>query len=847
LAEFGIGILDNATVRTVGTVVRSGVSQSPSGSFLRLHDLPSEEKESGFLSIVASKDNEIKRYFEIELGEFAKIPRTPICYYTPSEIRDLYETSLYLDADHAGADGDSVFNAVPGLQTSDDDRFTRKHWEIGDENVFEPIAKGGENAWIVPQITDTVEWENGGQTLRRSSTSIRTRNEEFYGEAGLTWTFIKETGRRFGYFPGGLFSHTGFMIFPWEDNSLWQTMSILNSDLYHNLFLSQTTERHWNSGEIGAVPWIEQLESGTELERYAVEQYEVKLQERIHSPVSPYYMGPDLLPEKASRDEFYYQHPHADIAQQKLDIIPEFSTLEDTIQKAARGAEKRSLKRRKSLEDIFRHVNQSIYSELGISDSTQRQIRQEIFLRTSESPEDREVPDPESVPEVPDNIDKQVKDLIHHFTMGAVREEPDGIVPLHGTDDQADVVDHIIERFQDAYGEYAEDRLVEVDGILGAESAAEEAYPNLREFIEDDLFDYHVSRMKSTPIIWKLTTERLLADSTGEGFACFVDYHSLDSGLFDRLSNQYLEPRKGELRERRSAANRRRGDESLSASEQAEAAEQYERCSNGLDQIGLFEDVIRELADTNERDFDDQSRQMARELAPKIAVFREETRKRVNTLERLREQTSDSWFKNTFSDKFWEGIDEWREEWIDALEDLEHACEEYSKPVDEPVEAHLADLFDYFNWRLKGSDHYSSTGILFMTYYFEREGADLLDDDGQPYDNLSDRRRLVASLATGIDDSSVVDDEYLEAVADDEGVESTEDLPPIAEFKALAEEIGDRCQTVSKQIPSDWSDRALSEIMTAGYQPNRKHGVEINITPLAEAEIVPETVDEKVI
>jgi len=238
---------------------------------------------------------------------------------------------------------------------------------------------------------------------------------------------------------------------------------------------------------------------------------------------------------------------------------------------------------------------------------------------------------------------------------------------------------------------------------------------------------------------------------------------------------------------------------------------------------------------------------MTSELAPKIAVFREETRKRVNTLERLREQTSDSWFKDTFSDKFWEGIDEWREEWIDALEDLEHACEEYSKPVDEPVEAHLADLFDYFNWRLKGSDHYSSTGILFMTYYFEREGADLLDDDGQPYDNLSDRRRLVASLATGIDDSSVVDDEYLEAVADDEGVESTEDLPPIAEFKALAEEIGDRCQTVSEQIPSDWSDRALSEIMTAGYQPNRKHGVEINITPLADAEIVPETVDEKVI
>jgi len=41
-----------------------------------------------------------------------------------------------------------------------------------------------------------------------------------------------------------------------------------------------------------------------------------------------------------------------------------------------------------------------------------------------------------------------------------------------------------------------------------------------------------------------------------------------------------------------------------------------------------------------------------------------------------------------------------------TLEELEHACEEYAKSSDEPVEAHLADLFDYFNWRLKGSDHY---------------------------------------------------------------------------------------------------------------------------------------------
>jgi len=52
---------------------------------------------------------------------------------------------------------------------------------------------------------------------------------------------------------------------------------------------------------------------------------------------------------------------------------------------------------------------------------------------------------------------------------------------------------------------------------------------------------------------------------------------------------------------------------------------------------------------------------------------------------------------------------------------------------------------------------------------------------------------------------------------------------------------------ISKDVSSDWADRALSEITTTGYDPNRKHGVVINITPLAEAEIVPKIVDKQVI
>ncbi|MFC4552430.1 BREX-5 system adenine-specific DNA-methyltransferase PglX [Halorussus sp. GCM10023401] len=844
LAEFGVGILDNATVRTAGTIVRSGEKGKQSGTFFRLHDVATNEKEQTFTRILSEDSDSVKRLFEVDLEEFKKVPGGSICYSTPKQVRDLHESDVRIDAERGGVDAESICDALLGILTGDKERFYRKYWENRNYDFQKPIASGGSEAWITPQIQSTVGWGEHGKEVKRSSGSIRAANEDSYGKEGLTWTYIKETGRRFGYYPaGGLFSTKGPLLIPQTDISLWMLMGIINSDLYLAIFLSQTVEREWNTGEVGAAPWIPSLEDAGEIAELAYEQYRIMVAGRTQNPASPFYIGPSLLP--LTKDaQFFHEHPHNEEVQIDSQHIGPRPASKSIIE-VGREAEKQNIYRRRNLENKSERIDELIYNSLEFSRSTQEQIREEIFLRTAEDPEDREVPDPESVPGVPDNIDQQVKDLIHHFAMEAVRDEDDGIIPLHATDSQADMLDCVTERFEDAYGEHAAERLVEVDEILGAASAAEEAYPNLRRFIEDDLFDYHVNTMENTPILWKLTTERLIADSTTEGFACFVDYNSLDSGLFDRLTNQYLEPRKTELRERRSAANRRRGDDSLSTGEQAEAAEQYERCASGLNQISVFEEIIQELGSTDERDFDDEDRQRVEELAPKVAIFREETRERVDALAELREREGETWFKDTFSDKFWEAVDEWRDEWLDALEELERACKEYAKPVDEPVEAHLADLFSYFNWRLKGSDHYSSTGILFMTYYFEREGDDLLDDNGHPFENLTESERLLASLATGLDDDSIVDRAYLGAMVDDG--DSVDDLPPIAEFKALAQEIDDLCQTVDKRIPSNWSDRALSEITTAGYQPNRKHGVKINIMPLADAEIVPKTVDKQVI
>jgi hypothetical protein len=205
------------------------------------------------------------------------------------------------------------------------------------------------------------------------------------------------------------------------------------------------------------------------------------------------------------------------------------------------------------------------------------------------------------------------------------------------------------------------------------------------------------------------------------------------------------------------------------------------------------------------------------DMAATVAEFREETQRRLGVLDDLTEDHGEDWFEDTFSPSFHEKIEARREEWIDALEDLEGACEAYGKPADEPVEAHLADLFSYFG-RLTGSTHYSSNGILFATYYYDKAGSDFLDEDGQPRDGLGDDGQRLAELAVGLE-------EYVE----------------------LAEEIEADCDALDSNISSDWKDRALSEVMTAGYRPKHKHGVAINIEPLADVEIVPSIVEDKVL
>ena len=811
LAEFGLGILDNATVRTAGTVVRAGkASQNREGTFFRLHDVEPGQKESTFVKAAygdSKEDEGIQRLYRREMAKFRKIPGAHISYWMPDDLREIYDSEIVFDSNNAGVDKETLGVVKQGTTTGNNARFVKYFWEQSGE-PWVPFAKGGEDAWILPRINQNVLWGENGQEIRRYDGSV-PQNTQYFFEEAVTYTVAKETGRRFGYLhPTQAFDAKGSVFIP--DRHIWDLLGYSNSQLITYLMLCQTPERMWQVGMVSKLPWDDGLAMETELDSKAKEMMGLMLSTRKNDLVSPYFESPSLLqPLSKGTPLKIHNHPHRELLE-SVDIpkLADEAKKGASLQELGEMSQEHFNKVRKKLEEKSSQIDDVLYEYYNISDQQVQDIRTEIELRTA-----TDFNNDEGDGLTPD-IKSLVKDLIHYLVLDVVMSEKDGIVPIEYYADRSTILDEVVGKFEQIWGEYAEERLTEADQILGNQTPDEIAYPNLKDWLNEDLFDYHIDTFRNTPVLWKVTTERLLSDSDGAGFSCFVDFHQLDASLFDQISNRYLEGNKSALRERRSSANQRRTDNSLSTSERSEASEKFEHYTNALEQVTQFEEVIQDLSQSQPREWPEENQKLAQNIKFRVEKFRKETEEKLAKLDEL-SKMEEVEMSELFTPTFYPTVEENRTEWIRALNALESACQAYSKPRSEPVEAHHYDLFTYFD-DLIGSTHFASNGILFITYYLE-QGEDHLEN-GEPREGLREDLQILAELAVDLE-------QYID----------------------LAKSINRDCQKLGRDVPTNWRDRAVCDVMTEGYKPVHKYGVTVNIQPLVNAEIVPEIVEDKVL
>ncbi|XVH33835.1 BREX-5 system adenine-specific DNA-methyltransferase PglX (plasmid) [Haloferacaceae archaeon DSL9] len=828
LAEFGEGILDKAKVRGAGTVVRtdSQNDEESAGTFIRLHDVSKEEKEKKFLesTYVDPIDDGVKRVYTRKLSEFSTIPGSHMSYWAPEELREIFDSDVVFDADNAGVNRDSFGNVKVGLQTGDDDRFTRYFWET-DTDQWVPFAKGGEDAWTLPRVNLCLLWGDDGREIKLYSGSY-PRNTQYYFSEALTYTYMKSSGRRFGYLhPSSVFGHAGNVFLP--KSSSWSVMGYGNSHMVTYLMACLDPGRHWEVGNVSKLPWYPELSEAVQLRRATEKILGLLLYRRTTEFNSPYFTTPGTL-KMIGYDEplsMFEGHPHRELLENT--DVPDFATSFDassSIRDIALGVTKINKRIEAELEERALDIDDAVFNFFELDEELRTEVKREISLRTNQNPFSQL----ESVGEVtePEDYEEQVKDLVLYLALKSITNSKDGIIPVTSEPAEYDtILDLVLHEAQAVFGSHHVERLNEIDAALGDERSSEEAYPNLKKWLDTNLFDYHLEKFEKAPVIWRLSSSRLVADPEIEGFGCFIDYHRFSASTFDQIQTNYLEARKEALSELRAAANQRRDDSSLSSSERAEAAERFSKYENGVRQITEFEKTLLRLSEAQERDWDESSQTLARELKEDLERFRKRMKSRVDSFKELIEISDEDWLAETFTDTFSEYVLENEDDWFRAIEGGIEACDVYSEDASKPVAAHYYDFLLNCQDNI-GTTSYHRNGILFLHHYFGKKDFRNLLENGSPREGMAKQETLLAELAAGIDGDAELGDnikEKIESLTDDIEI------------------------NWSGTYSSDWEGRALDEIMTGGYHPIKKYGVAVNIRPLTEEDLVPKEVESDVL
>lgn len=210
--------------------------------FLKLTDIP--EKEKSLRDAVSFHDSKLR--YDVEVGEFKKIPGSPFAYWVGEHVRNIFED---------GRQSDYLFKQ--GIATADDFRFLRLWWEVvNGEGTYKPIAKGGAFSPWYQDLDMVVNWSGDGAEIREFPKS-RPQNIDFFDRPGITWPFRTQKGLNTRVLPkNSAFTIQGMGGFSKEDSEedVFFLLGMTNSDTFKSLLLISVGFFAFQTGAMKKVP-----------------------------------------------------------------------------------------------------------------------------------------------------------------------------------------------------------------------------------------------------------------------------------------------------------------------------------------------------------------------------------------------------------------------------------------------------------------------------------------------------------------------------------------------------------------------------------------------------------------
>lgn len=245
--------LNSFNVLAAAFVIRKSESEQDDSQFIRLTDY-------------LNTDEKIKEYFQsknryvMKQSSFYSVPGTPFVYWASENAIQAFQKGTPL----------SVISAPRvGMQTGNNALFVRYWHEVDITKFYDkaktssdaiasgakwfPYNKGGNFRKWYGMNEYVVNWENGGEALRRYTKAI-LRNEQDYFKAGITWSLFGFENFAVRYKTEGfLFDVSGSSMFPQEEQTAELLGFLCSKVAFYFLSLLAPTV-NFQAGNVGDLP-----------------------------------------------------------------------------------------------------------------------------------------------------------------------------------------------------------------------------------------------------------------------------------------------------------------------------------------------------------------------------------------------------------------------------------------------------------------------------------------------------------------------------------------------------------------------------------------------------------------
>lgn len=515
---------------------------------------------------------------DIARRDFAAIDGSPLAYERVGIVAPIFRVAMPIDP--------AFGSTVVGLQTSDDDRFLRRWWEVraerrGQGNDWVPFAKGGEFSRFYADVHLVVLWRDNGTEIR-SFNGAYIRNEHQYFTPGLTWPLA---GSDFGMraLPAGcIFGHKGPAVVPHDSSQTFFLLGIANSEpaefLLRTLLSRKDMGGRWEVGVIKRLP-VPQA-SAAQGERVA------HLARAIHDTKAGWDKGNEI--STAFERPWILWHAGSQSFPDALLAILELE-----------------LEREKRIQADASALNSEAYRLYAIPDGIRAQIEKSLGERPLEV----------IWPQMQGKTTEQkrmehVWRLLSFAVKRVVEEDDDGIVPFSRSSGETPLADRVRHELAALFPGREESQLeVEIVNELKRSVKGYRKCASLDEWLANAYFEYHASLYKNRPIFWHIASAQ---GTTPFGFGALVHYHRFDRNRMAKLRATYVRDTIEELRREAGLADKAgRTDDRIELQAKLEEVQALDR------KLQLIQDGHHESAEGGSQDFRILTRWKQPEARPK--------------------------------------------------------------------------------------------------------------------------------------------------------------------------------------------------------------------------------------